>query len=431
MADIPVKTFLFLQGPHGPYFAMLAEALRARGHTALRININGGDKVDWSGPATDYRGTFRNWPLFFDDFVVNHGVTDLVLYGDCRPYHASAHGMARLRGVHVHVVEEGYIRPDFLTLQDNGVNGNSTLPLDPQWYRKQARSLPPDDADRPQVPSTFQRRARNTMRYGLASAFMRPCFPFYHTHRPHSFLMESLAWCLKLMRRNSELRNAARRWEAAKDKPYFTLPLQLNSDYQIRIHSPFGDMRAGLRFVIKSFALHAPDGVYLLVKRHPLDPGLVGWERLTHRLATRYGVADRVIYLADWDIAEVVDKSLGVVTVNSTVGTLALNAGKPVVVLGHAVYKVPGIVHTSSLDDFWSSPRAPDMSLYAAFRSVLMDRCLIRGGLLSDEGLTMLVENAVKRLTDARPRPYGAWPQEVLSTAPAPVRMQKRALPPD
>ena len=84
MADVPTKTFLFLQGPHGPYFAMLADALRTRGHIALRININGGDKIDWPGDATDYRGTFRNWPLFFDDFVVNHGVTDLILYGDCR-----------------------------------------------------------------------------------------------------------------------------------------------------------------------------------------------------------------------------------------------------------------------------------------------------------------------------------------------------------
>ncbi len=105
MADPQVKTFLFLQGPHGPYFAMLADALRARGHRALRININGGDKVDWPGEAADYRGTFRNWPLFFDDFIVNHGVTDLILYGDCRPYHTSAHGMARLRGLRVHCME--------------------------------------------------------------------------------------------------------------------------------------------------------------------------------------------------------------------------------------------------------------------------------------------------------------------------------------
>ena len=418
MAEAPMKTFLFLQGPHGPYFAMLADALRERGHRALRININGGDKIDWPGEATDYRGTFRNWPLFFDDFIVNHGVTDLILYGDCRPYHTSAHSMARLRGLRVHCMEEGYIRPDFLTLQDDGVNGNSTLPLDPQWYIDQAEGLPEYEGALPPVPSTFQARARNTMRNGLSSALMRPYFPFYRTHRPHSFLLESVAWCCKLLMRNSEARRSQAAWEAVRDRPYFTLPLQLNSDYQIRVHSPFGNMRAALRFVIKSFARHAPDGVSLLVKRHPLDSGLVAWGRLTQRLANHYGVADRVVYLPDWDIAEVVGKSLGVVTVNSTVGTLALNSGKPVVVLGHAVYKVPGVVHRTGLDDFWAAPRQPDMALYSAFRRVLVDRCLIRGGLLSEEGLQMLVANAIERLEKE--------PSEVL---PLPRPAGRRRLP--
>lgn len=420
MAEASAKTFLFLQGPHGPYFSMLADALRERGHRALRININGGDKVDWPGEATDYRGTFRDWPLFFDDFIVNHGVTDLILYGDCRPYHTSAHGMARLRDLRVHVVEEGYIRPDFMTLQDDGVNGNSTLPLDPKWYLEEASALPAQEEVLPQIPSTFRARARNTMRNGLAAALMRPIFPFYNTHRPHSFLMESAAWCWKLIMRKSHERRSRAEWEKIKDQPYFTLPLQLNSDYQIRIHSPFGNMRAALRFVIKSFAQHAPDHVSLVVKRHPLDAGLVGWDRLTRRLAHHYGVADRVIYLADWDIADVVGKSLGVVTVNSTVGTLALNVGKPVMVLGHAVYKVPGVAYTGSLDDFWQRPKAPDLQLYAAFRRVLIERCLVRGGLLSDEGLHMLVGNSVARLlahrrskapdmlTERRPRLVGS-----------------------
>ncbi|WP_327752700.1 capsular biosynthesis protein [Sphingobium sp. SJ10-10] len=405
MVDASAKTFLFLQGPHGPYFAMLADALRARGHRALRININGGDKVDWPGEgATDYRGTFRNWPLFFDDHIVNHGVTDLILYGDCRPYHASAHKMAQLRNLRVHVVEEGYIRPDFLTLQEDGVNGNSTLPLDPEWFLEQAKSLPPEENGlEPQIPSTFRQRAFNTGRNGVASALMRPAFPFYRTHRPNSFLWETVGWFKKLNLRQNERRKSREEWAKVKDRPYFALPLQLDSDYQIRVHSPFGTMRAALRFVIKSFAAHAPANTALVVKRHPLDPGLVAWGRLTRRLAAQYGVGDRVLYLADWDIAEVVGQSLGVVTVNSTVGTLALNEGKPVVVLGHAVYKVPGVVHKRSLDEFWSAPGAPDMALYSAFRRVLIDRCLIRGGLLSEEGLRLLVENAVERLTRRPP----------------------------
>ncbi|WP_420143425.1 capsule biosynthesis protein [Sphingobium sp.] len=399
MAEPSHRIFLFLQGPHGEFFARLGDELRARGHQVLRININGGDKVDWPGDATDYRGSLRNWPMFFDDFVASHGVTDLLLYGDCRPYHASAHGMARLREVRVHVMEEGYIRPDFMTLQDDGVNGNSTLPLDPQWYLDQARDLPAYSDDKPGIPSTFRARARNTMRNGMAAAFMRPRFPYYRTHRPHSFVMESAGWFCKLMLRKRNVGRWHAEWARLGDRPYFTLPLQLNSDYQIRIHSPFGDMRAALRFVIKSFAQNAPKNVGLVVKRHPLDPGLIRWERLTRKFAAQHDVSDRVFFLGEWDTGELVRNSLGVVTVNSTVGTLALNSERPVMVLGHAVYKVPGIVHVGSLDSFWSSPMPPDGALYDAFRAVLADRCLIRGGLLSEEGLQMLVDNAARRLT--------------------------------
>lgn len=399
MADAQRRRFLFLQGPHGPYFAMLAAALEARGHIASRINLNGGDKIDWPGEATDYRGSFRAWPLFFDDYIVGNGITDLILYGDCRPYHASAHGMARLRDIRVHVLEEGYIRPDFLTLEEEGVNGNSRLPLDPQWYLDQAPRRQEQPLPEQPVPSTFRQRARNTMRNGVAAALLRPYFPFYTTHRTNSFAFESLGWACKLLMRNDARRQSASQWEMLQSRRYFTLPLQLNSDYQIRVHSPFGDMRAALRFVMKSFAHHAPPDVALVVKRHPLDPGLVAWGRLTRRIATQYGIADRVFFLAEWDIAQVVQQTLGVVTVNSTVGTLALNSGRPVMVLGHAVYKVPGIVHEGALDDFWSAPRPPDMTLYSAFRRVLIDRCLIRGGLLSEEGLAMLVDNAVERLT--------------------------------
>lgn len=399
MGNRAPRTFLFLQGPHGSYFSRLADALRDKGHRALRININGGDKVDWPGEgATDYRGTFRNWPLFFDDFIVNNGVTDLILYGDCRPYHASAHNMARLRDLRVHVMEEGYIRPDFLTLQADGVNGNSTLPLDPDWYREQAKALPALDESQPAIPSTFRARAHNTMRNGLSAAIMRPLFPFYRTHRPHSFVLESAAWFVKLTRKTNDKQQSAQTWAQVKDKPFFALPLQLNSDYQIRVHSPFGNMRAALRFAIKSFAQHAPEGVSLVIKRHPLDPAMVSWERLIKRLAARYSVKGRIFYLADWDIGDIVQRSLGVVTVNSTVGTLALNCGRPVIVMGHAVYKIPGVVHRGSLDSFWSNPQAPDMALYADFKRVLMDKCLIRGGLLSEQGLQMLIDNSVERL---------------------------------
>src|SRR3546814_998644 len=69
----------------------------------------------------------------------------------------------------------------------------------PDWYREQARALPPEANGRaPQIPSTFRQRAFNTGRNGMASALMRPAFPFYRTHRPNSFLWETVGWFKKL-----------------------------------------------------------------------------------------------------------------------------------------------------------------------------------------------------------------------------------------
>jgi capsular polysaccharide export protein len=404
MSDDAPRTFLFLQGPHGSFFARLGGALAARGHRIHRINLCGGDRHDWPGPATNYRGPIRGWPTFFDDFVVENGVTDVILFGDCRPMHASAHGMAKLRDLRVHVLEEGYIRPDFMTLEEGGVNGHSPMPRDPHWFRAEASRLAPEVPATP-VAASFRRRVSETTRHLLASAIEKPLFPFYRNHRPLSSTTEALGWVLRWLQGSADACRSAEVLREMAGRRYFLIPLQLNSDYQIRIHSPFGDMRAALRFMIKSFAKAAPPDVHLLVKRHPLDAGLVPWRRITRRLAAANGIADRVHYVTHGDIADVLRPALGTVMVNSTVGTLALNSGKPTAVLGHAVYDVEGVVHSGPLEDFWSDPVPPDPELWRAVRRVIIDRSLIRGSFLSEEGLAMLVANAVPRLTKSRPRP--------------------------
>jgi capsular polysaccharide export protein len=85
----------------------LGAALAAAGHGVFRINFNGGDRVSWDTGATDYRGTADNWPRFFEDFVKRNEITNLVLFGDCRPLHKAAHGIAKLNHLIIHVFEEG------------------------------------------------------------------------------------------------------------------------------------------------------------------------------------------------------------------------------------------------------------------------------------------------------------------------------------
>ncbi|MBO9375665.1 capsular biosynthesis protein [Sphingomonas histidinilytica] len=398
--DVAKQRFLFLQGPPGPFFDRLGAALRALGHAVHRINLNAGDVASWTGPAIDYRGTAERWPSFVDDYLVQHAITDVILFGDCRPLHNAARGMARLRGVRVHVFEEGYIRPDWATLELDGVNGHSSLPRDPKWYLDAARTLPPL-AKLPTVPSRFRRRAQEATSYYARTSMGRWRFPHYKSHRDRSAPAEALGWLKQFALRSVHEEQAETALAKLEGKRYFALPLQLSSDHQIRVHSLFGTMQAGASYVIESFARSAPDDTYLLVKEHPLDSSLFSWRRFIRREARRLNVEDRVIFAKGGKIDDIVENSLGVVTVNSTTGTLALACGIPVIALGQAVYNIPGITFEGPLDAFWSNPTPPDPRIWDAFSRVLQARCLVYGGFASDEGIEMLVEGSIARLVEA------------------------------
>ena len=107
------RVFLFLQGPHGPFFAGLAKMLRVAGADVWRVGFNAGDQAFWRARRRfiPYRDSPENWVAFFCNLLEEKHVTDLVLYGDTRPIHAEAVAEAHRRGLTIHVFEEGYLRP--------------------------------------------------------------------------------------------------------------------------------------------------------------------------------------------------------------------------------------------------------------------------------------------------------------------------------
>ena len=192
------RAFLFLQGMATRFFERLGQALTARGHAVHRINFNGGDRAFWRLPqAIDFSGRAEDWPEFLDQLIVDRAISDVILFGDCRPLHRAAIRVAEQRSLRIHVVEEGYLRPDWITFEEGGVNGNSALPRDPGWYLERARSLPPW-SDPPPVPGSFRRRAVEDVRYTMASMAGMWRFPHYATHRPYYQLIEYAGWVRRL-----------------------------------------------------------------------------------------------------------------------------------------------------------------------------------------------------------------------------------------
>lgn len=407
-ASAQARRFLFLQGPPGPFFHQLAQTLGQNGQEVRRIHLNGGDEHDWPGAITDasgthratsYRGTQEGWPLFVDRYLRHNRITDLVLFGDCRPMHMTAHQMARLNGVRVHVFEEGYIRPNWLTLEREGVNGHSPLPRRPQDILAAARGLPRPAPMTP-IGASLGRRVRDTWGYFghmmLGALTLR--YPFYRSHRPGSIFVEGMGWIAKYLTRARQSAKAQITLKMLEGRRYFLFPLQLSSDYQIRVHSPFSSMRQAADYVLASFAAHAPAEASLVIKEHPLDATLGGWGGYVRDRARALGLGDRLIHLAGGDLNTLAQGARAMVVVNSTSATFALAGGVPVKALGRAVYAISGITDDQPLAQFWTNPCPPDAALYDAFCRVLHRHCLVRGGLASESATRILIANSVKRL---------------------------------
>jgi capsular polysaccharide export protein len=92
------------------------------------------------------------------------------------------------------------------------------------------------------------------------------------------------------------------------------------------------------------------------------------------------------------------NKSQGVVVVNSTTGLSAIHHNRPLKTLGRALFDMPGLTFQGSLDRFWQEKTQPDPELFRAFRRVVLDRAQVNGSFFTDTGMELAVGGALERL---------------------------------
>lgn len=391
------RNYLFLQGVCSPFFGRLAERLMADGHCVSKVNFNVGDLAYWNaGNAISFRGQLRDLRDFLDALYRRHGISDQVLFGDRRPVHRPAVEHAETFGIRTHVFEEGYFRPHWVTLEREGVNGHSLLPRDPEWFWAVGGDLGADEVVEP-FASPFSVRAMHDVAYHAAGAANPLLFPRYRTHSPVSAPIEYLGYIRRFsMLRFWNQRDARLIADLVANKVrYYMLPLQLNSDAQIRDHSRFESMSEVIGVVIESFARHAQGGTRLVIKNHPLDMGLTGYERVISRLAKEYDVVGRVDYIESGDLDLLVRHALGLVTVNSTVGSVSLGLNCPTATLSDPIYNLPGLTFQGVLDDFWLQGEPPNRELFRRFRNAVIHCTQANGGFYCEKGIDLAVRNSV------------------------------------
>ena len=419
--------FLFLQGPHGPFFHRLGRMLQRAGADVWRVGFNAGDRAFWFQPSTyiPYRGTLTDWATRFDALVAEKGVTDIVLYGDTRPVHAQAVARAKTLGLRVHVFEEGYLRPFWVTYERGGSNGNSRLmeTTVPQMQEALARS----DMEAPMPPSHWGDMRQHVF-YGALYhwfvMFRNGDYRNFRTHRDIPVIKEFQLYAKRLML--MPLQGIERRIATMRIRyggfPYHLVLLQLEHDSSFQMHSPFETMTEFLELAVRDFAKGAPRHHHLVFKAHPLEDGRVPVRKTIRALAKQYGVADRVHYVRGGKLAQLLNDTRTAITVNSTAGQQVLWRGIPLKTFGAAVYSKPEFVSDQPLPAFFEAAERPDNRAYKDYRRYLLETSQVPGGFYSARGRRQLLRQVVDMMLS------GDDPYDALQAGTAAPRQQLRVV---
>ncbi|SON54490.1 Capsule polysaccharide biosynthesis protein [Hartmannibacter diazotrophicus] len=398
------RRVLFLLGPTSPLWRELARGFEDAGHATHKILFSSGDVLWWRWRGgTVYWGTLSRWKDFLADYMRRHGITDLIYYADRHPYHIVAQRVARDLGVQPVVIENGYLRPDWLTVEIGGMGVYSRFPKDPDEILRHADCLPAPDLTVRYRHGYWREVISEISHHSISEAlrFLHPFFRHGHYYHPWFEYLAGIPHVIGADRRAREAEEVVADLEASR-RTFFLLALQMQGDHQIHSNSPFRHIGTMMEDVIASFAAHAPADALLVLKQHPYDNGWENWKKRMTAAATRHGVADRTLLIDGGDLHRLLAIARGCIVVNSTVGLHALRAGCPTKTLGIAIYDMPGLTHQGGLDGFWQEPGAIDQALLDAFVRLLADRIQVKGSFYHPQGRSVAVEEIVRRVCQRR-----------------------------
>lgn len=368
---------LLLQGKMGKFFDRFASFLQSQDIQVSKINFNAGDAFFYKHKhAYDYVGTLAAFTPWLTSFIANHQIDAVVCFGDCRPHHLQAARLCEQLEVSFFVFEEGYLRPDYITLQEHGINGYSRLDVEDISALNKANDTPLYTQNR------FYRLCIAAIVYYVITRAFKHRYPHYSHYRGMTAWQEAIAWLKAPWRKlKSYWPDKALQHRLANnaDGQYFLVSLQVHNDSQITHHSDYLDIVQFIDEVIGSFAGHAPADKLLLFKHHPLDRGHRDYRAVIRGIAAGYNVGDRVFYGCDMHLPTLVKHSVGMITINSTTGLQSIYHKKPTKVMGRAIYNTERLTDPQPLDKFWQTPRKPDHEFYLRFREFLIDQTQLNG----------------------------------------------------
>ncbi|HEG8359000.1 TPA: capsule biosynthesis protein [Campylobacter jejuni] len=380
------KTVLLLQGPVGTFFHRLAIKMKKNKTKVFKLNFNGGDFLFYpSGKRC--KCDEKDLENFYENFFKEKKIDAIVMYNDCRLIHAKAIKVAKELGIGIWIFEEGYLRPYCITFEKDGVNANSSLPRDKNFYLSCNISTKESIKE---IPGGFKFMAFSTFLYWLFSFLLAPFFNNKLHHRtlyPFEFLFWFRSLYRKYLYKFTEKKLNQKIYSL--EKKYFLAILQVYNDTQIKHHYK-KSIEEFIEELILSFANHARAKSYLVFKHHPMDRGYRNYSKLINELCQKYHVEGRILYVHDAYLPTLLKRALGCITINSTVGLSAILEGCPTKVCGNAFYDFEGLAYPKKLQFFWREAHAykPNPNLVLNFKNYLLNTNQFNGNFYKNSFLS-------------------------------------------
>jgi capsular polysaccharide export protein len=398
-----MSVFLFIGAPFGPFFKRLAREIEGAGGEVYRTVCEGGEYLETPADCRIvYRRRDGDWKRFLRGVVRRKKIDAVITFNDTLPRNRSALELAEEFGLHSFVLENGYLRPYWVTLERDGVNGFSRLPRDPRVY-VEARQGGAEPAEDRQFPAGLKPHVNHTISHFLAAIAFKPVLGFDANYYGDSVYRQGFGYVREYLWRltHDESPALVRALELADEgRKVFLALLQKPGDAQLVVHSRHGGNAAFVDELISSFAADAPADAILVVKQHPLDYGVERTPARVAALIERHNLADRVFFLRKTSIDKIMARAHAVVTINSTAGLAAIIERKPVLCVGRAFYNIPGLTSAAPLSRFWREATPPSSDLVDGFIAFLKTTSQFNGGFHTAEGREILVPLLCQRLIE-------------------------------
>lgn len=326
------------------------------------------ERAGWAQTdSPEFRRAFSHAVEWFKQRFTAERTDVCLVFSDARPFSQAAHLAAQQLGVVCVFFERGAFRYRTASLSTQGLNARFCLRQAQQSPLLEALppfDLPPRRAIEPWLKLRFVGFMALNGLLGSLQPQRRPM-----QHKSYHFFNYLRIALKQFGAEHPELPLAQAPEPPATDGPVVVLPLQLPTDSQFVMYSPFRHNQELIDFVARQMRNALP-GIPLLVKKHPMDVR-----------SYRLPAGARWI---DGSLARFNERPAVFVCLNSNVGFEAAIHGKPVLCFADSFYTGHPSVTRVSREDFApqlaaAAARPDDQAAGRALRAAVLRHCQAPG----------------------------------------------------